>query len=521
MRRAWLSVLAFVALSAGLGACSVDVEGATCKDVGTVDNCPSGQACGTDLKCSVKAAGCTPCNPASFAECLGGDVQSCKPAGDGVCSYWEVHPCGEGQTCQEVPASDATCVCDYWTVIPGVRPPVADCTQPSIKLAIDEAVKVPGTRVFLGGTAPATYGNELEDAAPIVVPAGVTVIGDETAPVAVPLNRIIEVRGSASAPNAVAALVVEQDASLRGLTVRRFDASAPAVGILLDGSSPAGGNSLTSVRVDVGGTSVPFGVGLRVAGGNATAGGNAVAVGDVVVQGATVAGLEVNRLDAGHVVLVTGSTFDQDHVGVSLLKGDLTLSGSTVKRSAWEGFVSATGTPGLTRFSIQDSLISWNGRGGVRMSVNDSVEFLRTRICGNTGYARSYSGVTRTVGGVLAVGNPPGTLAFRGNLVHDNGGDQVYVAASSTAWDLSGLSGCAANDRNVFANYTAPGVGVAAVGANVSALFNSWAQAFPAAGTDFFANPTSPVGSVDAGTGGGATDFCGVALPADLICPAP
>jgi len=276
---------------------------------------------------------------------------------------------------------------------------------------------------------------------------------------------------------------------------------------------------MVSVRVDFGGTTVPFGVGLRVGGGNALV--SDVAMGNVLVQGATVAGLEVNRYAASHVVLVTGSTFDQNQVGVSLVKGDLTLSGSTVKRSAWEGFVSATGTPGQTRFSIQDSLISWNGRGGVRLSVNDAVEFLRTRICGNVGYARSYSGVTRTVGGLLAVGNPPGTLAFHGNLVHDNGGDQVYVAASSAAWDLGGATGCAATDRNVFANYTLPGVGVAAVGASVSALFNSWAQAFPAVGTDFFANPTAPVGSVDAGTGSGATDFCGAALPADLTCPAP
>jgi hypothetical protein len=214
------------------------------------------------------------------------------------------------------------------------------------------------------------------------------------------------------------------------------------------------------------------------------------------------------------VVVVSGSTFDQNQVGVSLLKGDLTLAGSTVKQSTWEGVVAATGTPGQTSLALDTDVIAWNGRGGVRLSVNEALSVTATRICGNTGYLQSV--VARTVGGIFALGNPPATVTFRGNLIHGNGGDQVTVAAASTEWNLSGISGCAVSDRNVFANYIAPGVGVAAVDATVSALFNYWSNAFPVANIDY----TAVSGSVDAGTGTG-NSFCLHTPPADLNCPAP
>ena len=279
------------------------------------------------------------------------------------------------------------------------------------------------------------------------------------------------------------------------------------------GGAAASGNTLVSVRVDAGGAGGAFATGLRVAGANA------IAVSDVLVKGATVAGLEVNRLGAGDVVLVDQSVFDGNQVGVSLLKGDLTLSGSTVKRSVAEGVVAATGNPGQTSLAMVNGLISWNGRGGVRLSVNDALVVTGTRICKNTGYDRSLSGVTRTVGGIFAVGNPPATLTFRGNLVHDNGGDQIYVGAAGGTWDLSGAAGCAIADRNVLAKNTAPGVGVglAAVGATVSAKFNYWDSALPVAGTDYI---TAVGGVVDAGTGSG-TDFCLHDPAADFSCPAP
>jgi hypothetical protein len=364
--------------------------------------------------------------------------------------------------------------------------------------------------VVLGGAAPAFYGNELADAAPIVIPAGVTLIGDESAPVE-PTNRVLEVRGAAAA-----ALVVEAGASVRGVTVRRFAAGAPGVGVLVDGGSPAGGNSLEAVRVDFPTSGFPFAIGLRVAGGNAVV--SDVSMSNVHVKGATVAGLEVNRVAAGDVVLVTGSTFDQNQVGVSLLKGHLTMSESTVKRSVAEGVVAATGTPGQTGLALTNDLISWNGRGGVRLSVNESLSITGTRICENVGVDRSLPGATRSVGGIYAVGDPPAALTFQGNIIDHNGGDQMLVGVSGSSWDFTGSSSnlCLASTRNTIANYRTPGVGIAVVGASVVAKFNSWGSAFPIVDRDF----AVVSGSVDAGTWLGATDFCGAA-PADLTCPLP
>jgi hypothetical protein len=217
---------------------------------------------------------------------------------------------------------------------------------------------------------------------------------------------------------------------------------------------------------------------------------------------------------------VSGSTFDQNQVGVSLLKGDLTLAGTTVKRSVAEGVVSATGTSGTTGLTIQDGLISWNGTAGLVLSANDRLVIQRTRICRNLGSDRGPTVPQRKVGGIFAVGGQPTVISFAGNWLHDNGGDQFYVL-SGGPWNLSGVADCAVGNRNVLANYTAPGVGVAAVGnSTVSALFNYWGNPLerPAAGTDYI---SASGGAVDAGTGGASTNYCLHDPPADLTCPAP
>jgi hypothetical protein len=503
MRRALLTSLALVA---ALSACSVDVEGAKCTVVGSTADCPSGQKCGTDLTCSVRAASCTACEVDGSSHCAVGSTQflQCSDASDPACGTWTVvKTCAAGlQTCQ-VPTlgGDPDCACDAWTVVPGG---VDMCTRPSISSAIAEAMKFPNPKVLLGGAASATYGNELDDAAPIVIPAGLTLIGDDTSSAAA-TNRIIAVQGPGPE-----GLQVHSGASVQGVAVQRA-AGGPTIGVLLAGGPPASGYALLSVRVDGGGAGGAFATGLRIAGANA------VAVADVLVRQATVAGLEVNRLGAADTVQVSQSNFDGNQVGVSLLKGDLTLAASTVKRSVAEGVSSATGTSGLTGLTILDGLISWNGTAGLVLSTNDKLVMQRTRVCGNSGSDRTFSGQTRKVGGIFAMSNPPAALTFAGNWIHDNGGDQVYVGAASSPWNLAGAPGCAFGDLNVFAKYTAPGVGVAAIGATVSALYNAWGSAFPTAGTDYM----SVSGAVDVGTGAGSSNFCLPVDPADLTCPAP
>jgi hypothetical protein len=505
MRRASLPLLvlaALASLAAGLAGCSVNVEGAKCHVVGATDECPSGQRCGTDWTCSVRAAACQPCVVRATA-CRAAptcELVECTADVDPVCGTWKPASAGAGglQTCQ-VPVGGIAPECACVNHV--VDPAGGTCTHPSITSAIAAATRFPAPLVVLGG-ASYFYGNAIEDAAPIVVPAGVTLLGDE-ATTATAATRIIMVQGPGPE-----GLQVHPGAVVRGLAVERADAAGPTIGVLLTGGAAASGNTLMSVRVDAGAGGGGFATGLRVAGANA------VAVSDVLVKGATIAGLEVNRLGAGDVVVVTGSTFDQNQVGVSLVKGDLTLSGSTVKGSGWEGVVAATGPTGLT---ILDGQISRNGTVGLAVSTNERLSVQRTRICKNAGTNRGPVGQSRKVGGIFAQGNPPTALAFSGNTLHENGGDQVYVINAAGTWNLSGAAGCLVSDRNVFATYAPPGVGVAVDGATVSALFNYWNNAFPMLNTDY----TAAGGSVDVGTQSGAFDYCPHTLVADPTCPLP
>jgi hypothetical protein len=504
MRRALLTSLALVA---ALSACSVDVEGAKCTVVGSTANCPSGQKCGTDLTCSVRAASCTACEVDGSSHCAVGSTQflQCSDASDPACGTWTVvKTCAAGlQTCQ-VPTlgGDPDCACDAWTVVPGG---VDMCTRPSISSAIAEAMKFPNPKVLLGGAASATYGNELDDAAPIVIPAGLTLIGDDTSSAAA-TNRIIAVQGPGPE-----GLQVHSGASVQGVAVQRA-AGGPTIGVLLAGGPPASGYALLSVRVDGGGAGGAFATGLRIAGANA------VAVADVLVRQATVAGLEVNRLGAADTVQVSQSNFDGNQVGVSLLRGDLTLSGSTVKRSVAEGVTSVGGAASL---SIQDGLIANNLATGIFISSVQKLVLERTRVCGNTGTDRLYGGLTRKVGGLYSLGPKPLQLTFAGNRFHDNTGDQMYVVASTDTWDISGPGGCSIGVPNVFAGYTAPGVGLAALATNVLALNNAWKASFPTAGVDYAASGTcgGAACQIDVGTGSGKV--CLPTDPADLTCPAP
>jgi hypothetical protein len=56
--RAALRLPLAAALAALLGGCVVDVDGAPCAVSGQSTDCPSGQACGNDHRCSARAQAC-------------------------------------------------------------------------------------------------------------------------------------------------------------------------------------------------------------------------------------------------------------------------------------------------------------------------------------------------------------------------------------------------------------------------------------------------------------------------------
>ncbi len=91
-------------------ACSVPLEGAPCNDS---TNCPSGQACGYDMKCSTEAARCTQpaCRPGENACASDGTVVSCQRNGTSICGVFPAtgSSCNAGQTC----GPGALCVDNY------------------------------------------------------------------------------------------------------------------------------------------------------------------------------------------------------------------------------------------------------------------------------------------------------------------------------------------------------------------------------------------------------------------------
>jgi hypothetical protein len=96
-----------------------------------------------------------------------------------------------------------------------------------------------------------------------------------------------------------------------------------------------------------------------------------------------------------------------------------------------------------------------------------------------------------TVGGIIFVGEQPGTFVFSGNRVHNNAADQVGVSATSgmvpPAWDLSAPSCAEANQIWCYnrADSSPPFVGLVASGVTVTANFNAWTHATPASGVDW------------------------------------
>jgi len=75
-----------LAASAALSACSVATEGAPCASAA---NCPSGQGCGLDGRCSVRALSCVACS-AGASRCGAGGLEACEVSADGVCAAWAV-----------------------------------------------------------------------------------------------------------------------------------------------------------------------------------------------------------------------------------------------------------------------------------------------------------------------------------------------------------------------------------------------------------------------------------------------
>jgi hypothetical protein len=313
-------VLASLA-AALLAACTVETEGAACRVTGRTEDCPSGQACGTDLTCSLRAASCQPCT-AGARTCSGDDrVVECTAAGDGACGVQVLaDPCAALERC-DASAATAACVCARIEVVPRAGAPteLPGCTFLSVAEAFSEAGALGLDGVHLAGAAPASY---VDDPAGVTVPAGARLLADDDPPR--PADRVLVTAGVALAAGSTA----------RGFAVHPPGAGSGA-GVTVDCVAAAGSASVDAVEVARGAGGEAFETGVQVRGACP------VDLAAATVRGAKGAGLLVERDDPVAVVTATDLHLAENGVGVRLVKGDLTLTRPLVEASGGDAIVVA------------------------------------------------------------------------------------------------------------------------------------------------------------------------------------
>lgn len=447
--RALLALAAALALSG----CQVDLEGAACDLPGSGDQCPSGQRCGVDQRCSA--------NPLMTCPAPEGTALLVDPAA----------PAG---------APEPT----------GARSPPA-CRFRSLDQALAAAAALPrGAEVRAAGAADA-----YKVSATLAIPPGVKLRGDEEPPA--PATHVLSLEGDLAA-----GVSLGEGATLSGFTVRNSTAPATAVGVDIPCADGAAAR-LSDVTVEAAGASGSLASGVR-AGGACP-----IVLEGVTVRSAAGAGLLVARAAAASTLLATDVVLEGNGEGVRITRGDVTLERPVVTASAGPGVIVSPAVDKDALLTIDQGAIRANGDTGIVVQGNQAgrLRLAATRVCSNgAATARGGGYAQRKVGGLYLFGNPPAELALEGNALFGNAGDQMLVAGGGgLPWVLdgapSGATACGAG-ANLLASYAPPDgttyVGLFAASATVTARWNAWRlNATPLAGTDYAAAGT---GSVTPGT---------------------
>lgn len=462
---------ALLALAAALllAGCQVGLEGAACAVPGSSDQCPSGQRCGLDQRCSASP------------------LLTC-PARTGL----------------EV-VVDAGALAGAWEPT-GVRSPPA-CRFRSLAPGLAAAVGLSGAEVrAVAGTYPVT--------ATLAVPAGVTLRADEEPPA--PGSHVLSLEGALAA-----GVTLAEGAAFSGFEVINGSAPATAVGVEIACAAGTAAARLSDVTIEAAGASAAL---PALANGVRAGGACPVVLDHVTVRGASAAGLLVARDAPASTLVATTARLEGNGEGVRITKGDVTLAGSSVvTASAGPGVIAWPAADKDVLLTIEQGSIRYNGDTGIVVRGNQAgrVRLVGTRVCGNKAVTlRGEAYPNRLVGGLYLYGNPPpvGSLTFEGNALFANEGDQIFVAGAGT-WPLDGAppsatAACAANlinDRTFPPPGGTTSVGLFAAYATVTARWNAWREnAPPLAGTDYAA--LSAGGSVSVGTIDPA-QYCQVPAP--------
>ncbi len=456
-----LPALLVVALLAG---CQVDVEGAPCSAPGTTIDCPGGQACGNELRCSVRAAAClaTRCTPGVGDACLdpsgvgsGTALARRCTAADAACGAWIVDSCaGQGLVCG-ARAGGAACECPEggWELV--VRPDGGPAGDPPYATGA-ATPPVCAFRTIADAMARAGALRELDPAHAVTVTlAGAPAGGTATFPTVSPLfvNRGVTLRSDPASGgtseiltgSSASSVVLRDGATLRGVTVRSSSTDG------LNGVDVYGSGSGRPVRVSAV-TVVGPGAAAGQGGSGLWIGGDAVVLADDLhVRDFAGPGLFVDAaLSATTPVSISGGSITACGAGALVHSGRFVLDGVRVSGNAGRGVDVEPLEASTVAVEVRSSRIVGNGDTGIALVGVSELRVSHTTVFGNGattawGGAAVASGTTRRGGGVVLSGVPPPAeaLELRGNRIYGNGGDQVLALGPATAtWVLDQPATC-------------------------------------------------------------------------------
>ncbi len=550
------TLLAALAVALALIACTPKTpEGAACATLGGTGECPEGQRCGQDFRCSVAAVACdqiecsaTTCSGNTLRRCVvtgacsayadevcDADAQTCDEtaeacqcvasqgctgvgtmcAGDpnsevvcnkkNECPYFvRTEPCGSGKTCQGTGLGSG-CQC----------PPVelaedkscdtvgATACAPAGQVALRCERFAAGSDCFVWKRTRNCETDGLECGAgacqcPALAVSGRTLLAEPGSAVDPDVTPVTP-NGAAPVFCRFKTLEAALAAATDGDTVKVTAASLPAT-FTVPALTVKKGVTFTTTDDPL----VP--ANYVLAPGDSVAGDTFI----TLEAGASLKGFEIRNRSATGSGIATSCPLDTDTQVVTIDKVNVFGAGSVTAASH---FLHGISHSGKCSFSLLGSSVEGAVQSGVYVFPQSAVQLVFDgnviqRNSATEFFTIDPAGGDRTGGGLVLRGATPQAVTFVGNQVIGNDGDQVLVFMSG-AVSLS-VQNCASRP-NVIACYTAPGVGVSSVAQTLDVGHSIWPKdgTSLAPGVDYLTAPGKGV----TGTGTACPVFAGT-------CPA-
>lgn len=520
-------------LAALLAACAGEVDGAPCTVAGTTADCPGGQACGNDLRCSARALACVAsrCTPGEGDACLdpaglgsGSALARWCDGSDPVCGAWVLDRCAaRGYVCGGRSGA-ARCECPPATTSSFELSVAADGASPDV-LPFGTGASAPRGCGFATITEALVRAGQLRQVDPSAVvtvsvtgapPGGVRSFSSATGErFPLRLDRRVVLRSDAGAGGGtyeivaqdstmpdVSAFALLEGTRVHGFTVRK--GGTGAAGFAFAAACPVNGvpPRISAVTIDGRGPD-----GARLAGGIRTVLSCPIELEEVHVRNAEVGVAWDPEPGSGALLSLRGGSITASGSdGLRATAGAVLLDGVRVAENGRRG-IDVAGAA----LELRSSNVVRNGDTGVAVSSPGALRLVRNTIWGNAattewGGSAVPSGITRRAGGVVLSGIPPADLELWGNRIYGNRGDQLLVHGSALAiWTLDRPATPTCSDAlgpvtNVFGCYdptpagtTGPSRGIVAIDAGASARNQWWSGGTPSSPADAARLPSGTV----------------------------